>query len=183
MSLKSWKVETLVKYRKPDGAPYLIGPSGGPNSARCAANAYLKAAEMLYKAELAKGGFWYISEWYVIHHLAFIAVELYLKAFNANIVTDSFSSDPETTFTQTEKSHEDLSAASDPRILRWLKPSQLNTLLQLGKEELTRGRYPYEAIEDPASDELIERFPSGDAGRYLTEEWLDLARALQNFRG
>lgn len=174
-----------MKHRKPDGTPDLLGPSGGPNSAKRAANAYLKAAETLYQVELTKGGFWYIAEWYVIHHLAFISVELYLKAFNAHIVTDSFSSDQETTFIQTETKHQDLSAARDPRLLRYLKPHHQATLSKLthdGKEELSRGRYPYEAIETDGSQELIERFPAGDTGRALTDEWLDLARALRDFK-
>lgn len=171
--------------RKPNGIPDLLGPSGGPNSARYAANAYLKAAETLYQVELAKGGFWYVSEWYVIHHLAFISVELYLKAFNAHIVTDSFSSDQETTFIQTDEGHKNLSAASDPRLLKYLEPHHLKTLSKLdrdGTAELMRGRYPYEAIEISGSQELVERFPAGDTGRALTDEWLDLARALRDFK-
>lgn len=64
---------------------YELSAGAGPNPVYNAAMAYLDAAEVVYEKESAKSGFLAFPNWHVVHHLSFIASELFLKSFRVTI--------------------------------------------------------------------------------------------------
>lgn len=72
---------------------YELGAGDEPNPVLYAARSYLRAAEVVRDAECKRIGFLEIQEWYVVHHLSFIAVELFLKSFRVTVLHPPVTSD------------------------------------------------------------------------------------------
>lgn len=166
-------------------ATYRIRPGEFPNPVREAAVAYLEAAETIYKAESEKHGFWFgWPNWYVVHHLSFIATELFLKSFYAKCSHSLEGDDSGPDWEKYDAAYRGHDAqlkviATDiwREVERRLSERQLELieLISTNKDantELSRGRYPYEVNGSGDS------FPSGEDGRQLSEDWLNLARTL-----
>lgn len=164
---------------------YTLTPGWQPNPVHAAAIAFLEAAILQFKTEELKTGFLQFQNWFVTHHLAFIACELFLKSLQVTI-TDTFeqySPDPTTTdiqhaFNRHHFKFTDFTVVDFEKILSKLSPSQRALVKKMGsdkdaKNELARGRYPYEVIDGN------DRWPAGDVGKALADEWIDLAQTLK----
>lgn len=163
---------------------YTISPGWGPNPVFDAANAYLDAAENEYSRALAKTGFLGFQNWFVVHHLAVIATELFVKSFlvtvtHSTVISEDGPDDEE--FEPAYNNHKTDLDALDPKDAKGLEDYLSDPLFALLKSasgnEISRGRYPYEFHNGST------RFPVGDeAGQKLVDEWLMLARALSKYK-
>ena len=164
---------------------YEIGAGMEPNPVLDAARAYLRAAEVVHEDVRKKVGFLYVQEWYVVHHLSFIAVELFLKSFRVTVsyppVTDDSGPEYEL-FEHAYNGHnvqlDKLRRDERESLQRYLTESQMNLIDSISSRsnaahELSRGRYPYETNRS---------FPLEDAGQKLAEKWLSLAHSLSQYR-
>lgn len=145
-----------------------------------AAESYLEAAKVVSEMQEGRVGWLEVQEWYVVHHLAFISVELFLKSRTARgQVARPFGEDiPEFESFSTQKSSHNKPTLSNEReaaLRAALTHNQLELLDQMNKGTLARGRYPYEG---PKADG--KGFPSGDLGRVEAYAWMDLADAISS---
>lgn len=152
--------------------------------ARAAADAYLEAAELVFSAEDAKPRYWLTTPtWYVAHHLAVIACELFVKSTHV-VIKHSFTGDesgPDVVRTFNPYFGHNVAWGQLPPAVRselqdCLTSEQFDLLEKTGKHDLAIGRYPYEDRTDEHS------FPiDDDDGRALVQSWLDLAQALARY--
>tara|TARA_R100000935_G_C2796462_1_gene148379 strand:- start:171 stop:698 length:528 start_codon:yes stop_codon:yes gene_type:complete len=163
---------------------YTIGPGSAPNPVFSAALAYLDAAENAYSRETAKTGFLTFKNWFVVHHLSVIATELFVKSFRVTVshptVTSENGPDGEAV-AHAYRSHNTLLDKLDLRdkngLEDYLSDALFKLLLSASKDEISRGRYPYEDHNGST------RFPASDeGGQKLAGDWLTLARALSNYK-
>lgn len=163
---------------------YVIEPGYGPNPINLAATAFLEAAESEFARETAKAGFWALQSWFVVHHLSVIATELFLKSLTSATVShgrvasedgpDDMVFKP--AFDGHRANHDKLPAAELSAFL----PSHLCGLIaSYSVADIQQGRYPY---EPDCKGSYSSRFPSGEDGRRLAQDWLELARKLSEFR-
>lgn len=143
-----------------------------------AAESYLEAAKVVSETQERRVGWLEVQEWYVVHHLAFISVELFLKSRTARgQVARPFDEDtPEFEGFSTQKSGHNkptFSNETEAALRAALTVSQIDLLDQMNKETLAKGRYPYEV---PKADG--KGFPAGDLGRLEAYAWMDLADAI-----
>lgn len=167
---------------------YVITAGWAPNSVRDAAMAYLDAAEVIYKRECEKIGFFAINDWYVVHHLSVIAAELFMKSFRVVVthsaVFDESGPEEESVEHAYNGHHLQLDRLEENdrnELKRHLSEEQFSLLCSITDRnlalcEIARGRYPYEIKERET------RFSSGEDGRNTAEIWLSLARALSKFK-
>lgn len=163
---------------------------GDINEAAIAGEAYLDAAR-IYRIRLMrkiKARWLFVPDWYVVHHLSFISVELYLKSFGAMNFHSHYGdgSGPFDEFTvHGYRGHELKDQGIPSSILLELEGTlsvdQYSLLDRLRKREFSKaelsiGRYPYER------DKTRQEYPSGEDGRQRAEDWLTLAKSLRNFR-
>lgn len=153
-----------------------------------AARAYLRAAEVVYVHQSKKSEKWlFIPEWFVVYHLCFISIELFMKSLLVTIRYSLGDNKDGPCIEGIEHAYNGHSIKLDK-----LSPSDVDALRQFltdtqwallcsitngdnAKIELTRGRYPYE------TKEKNNGFPRGDDGRKLAKSWLDLARSISEF--
>lgn len=161
---------------------------GTQNEVWKAGAAFYEAAAVMFRREKEQDGrFWAIQKWHVIHHLSYIACELFIKA----MLADEHFAEPD------QDGYADITGVEVPKIGHNLWPDKLSqspcTLLEDrltpdelkllrettdGKDELCRGRYPYEFIgygKKIAEGETVSAPDREDALR-----WLALARSLRN---
>lgn len=172
----------------PDG--FTTSEPGPYNEVANTGRAYLDAARV-YRIRLmrkTRASWLFVPDWYVVHHLSFISVELYLKSFGA---TDCHTlqgdeSGPFDQFTVPGYHGHKLNDKGIPSSILL----ELRTKLSLGQYqllnrlreknftggELAVGRYPYERKDNQ------QGYPSGVEGRQRAEDWLALAKSLRNFR-
>lgn len=161
---------------------YTLKPGWAPNPVFETACAFCEAAEAEFLRESEKSGFLEIQNWFVVHHLSVISTELFLKSFHVTVshgpVTSADGPDDETVehafgghVANIKRLPEEV--ASD---LKKYLPAQLYELMiSLSKDEITRGRYPYE--EDGGKT----RFPVGDIGQKIANDWLKLSKELSKY--
>ncbi len=160
-----------------------LGPREFPNPVFDTADAFLKVAEAEFIKEVEKKVFLIIQNWFVAHHLSVVATELFLKSFRVVVSYSPVTSDDgpdDMLFKHAFDGHvaslhklpKDVSAD----LKSYLPEPLYNLMKTLSKDEISRGRYPYE------DDNGTQRFPAGDAGKKLANDWLALARALSKFR-
>lgn len=161
---------------------YCMSSSEGPNPVYLAALAYLDAAKLIYRDESGKNGFFAIHSWFVVHHLSFIAVEVFLKSFRVTVSHSPVMDESGPEFEEFEPAYtghhaqlESLDSGDKEALVEHLSKDQFELLMSISDRkvastELSRGRYPYETS-----------FPSGDEGRHLAERWLGLALALSKY--
>lgn len=174
----------------PDGFENFKLGLGNPNEVAFAGEAYLDAAR-IYRIRLMRKikAIWlFVPDWYVVHHLSFISVELYLKSFDAMIyhTHEGDESGPFDQFTVHGYYGHRLKDKGIPssillEIKSTLSVDQYSLLDRLREQKFTNaelaiGRYPYER------DEKRQEYPSGEDGRQRAEDWLTLAKSLRNFR-
>ncbi|WP_095444223.1 hypothetical protein [Ochrobactrum quorumnocens] len=164
---------------------YIQSDSDLINEVRWAAQAYLSHAENAMKFELGKVNFLDINHWYIVHHISYISVELFLKSFYAKLtvhieedfeITDDYRyefSDNVYVKNFAPDGHFDIHKNYPEDLLNALKEfisvEEWQIVESMSFDELTRGRYPYEENSQYVSEE--------DAFSYLS-----LARKLSKFQ-
>ena len=154
------------------------------------ARAYFRAAKLTYEKEVERSSEWlYVGEWYVVHHLAFIASELFAKRLSQTVYRHPLTLDPNfTTFHGHKSNFEKLTAPLQQQLKSALSPRSLELFQCLGGNDLAIGRYPFERevkSSENASGEFeihptdIDPFiKSMEEWRELAEDWLKLAHEL-----
>lgn len=162
-----------------------LGSTWEPNEIRHAAEGYLSAAEMVFETERMKNGFLAFPNWFVVHHISYIASELFLKSFAAKVVSllgEQLGCDNQGV-TISERGHgglfEKLPQEEKEELENHLTPEHITMLSEMSRPEFTRSRYPYQLNDRNGKPEI---FPTGDNGKEIAQRWLSLARALSGFR-
>ncbi|SFP18826.1 hypothetical protein SAMN04488056_1283 [Cohaesibacter marisflavi] len=165
-----------------ESTSYQITPGWLPNPVFETALAFFEAAEAEYARETKKVGIFQLKRWFVVHHLSVLSVELFLKSFFVKVTYGPVAS-PDSPEIEAYKhaflGHKASLKELPPDVVTLLKrylPPHLHELMDdLDTNKITQGRYPYEQHEGK------QRFPFGDDGQRLAEQWLSLARELSKF--
>ena len=133
---------------------------------------------------MTKTGYLDFQNWFVVHYLTVIATELFVKSFLVTVTHSTVISEDgpdDEKFEHAYRNHKTDLDALDPKDAKGLEDYLSDPLFALLKSaspnEISRGRYPYEAHNGST------RFPVGDeAGQKLVDDWLMLARALSKYK-